>query len=657
MDNIFINNIIDDIGKYDYAYVVMLIKKDIYASASIVFAESLRKIGCLGDLVIMTDNDIDTKTINMIRKFYNKIVIIEPIEIKNNDLVQQIILSKVNAFNLTEYKKIFIIDIDTIIFTNIDKYFIDSITPSVCLLENKLNYGFLLIEPSNEIYNQSIKLVKKYKTELEKAQKPFEFLINKLFDKINVLGINLSSTNYLNIDGIQYTGDKPFLMTSSLTIEERMSLGRFKIWFSCFIGILNKYSELKKIKSIHETIEVSKYFLAPMSRFIIELVRLGKKKKIEQITHIYGKQKFNNLEYYHLDISKDYSGEYISYISNMNGIKIFLQYLSTLTGIDYYKYNNYSSKEIINLLIHTNTNTNNQILNLFLNHYVRIFPNVFVVMELNSNEDFKNNLSKLNSTNTNTNRNTSKKELENNLLYNNKINVDGKILSNIIFNIYQNYTYTQRLDMLKSIDIEKSYQVNYYIYETISQIDFFDMVNLKKNTYVLFDKSSKIRFGSIFLNPNTLTMFKNQHCFCNYISYRDNNNKTNKKNINKNSLLNLIYFQTLKKWLFSTYSGNEIENIIIGEIESDDTEKETKKKSKLHRLDKLVVIDNITTNIGRVKKIKDSKIFFIEIIFLKISQYKSILLKNKKIIEFILNPYYQWELEGIKFFQQKIKIR
>ena len=35
--------------------------------------------------------------------------------------------------------------------------------------------------------------------------------------------------------------------------------------------------------------------------------------------------------------------------------------------------------------------------------------------------------------------------------------------------------------------------------------------------------------------------------------------------LNKNSLINLIYFQTLKKWLFGTYSGSDMENIIIGE--------------------------------------------------------------------------------------------
>lgn len=669
MDNIFINNIIDNVGRYDYAYVVMLIKKDIYASASIVFAESLRKIGCLGDLVIMIDEDINIETIGMIKKFYNKIVKIEPIEIKNNNSVQQIILSKIHAFNLIEYKKIFIIDIDTIIFTNIDKYFIDSNVPSVCLLENKLNYGFLLVEPSNETYNKSIKLIKKYKYQLEKTQKPFEFLINKLFSDVNQIDVNLSSINYLNVDGIQYIGDKPFLMTSSLTIEERILLNRFKIWFSCFIGILNKYPELKKIKSICETIEVSKYFLAPMSRFIIQLVRLGKRKKIDQITHIYGKHKFNNLEYYHLDISKNYSGEYLNYLSNINGIKIFLQYLNTVTNINFYKYNNYNSKEIINLLKQTNTisstNTSintyaksknkidqSQFLNLFLNYYLKIFPNVFVVIEYNVNEKQKKKINKSD--------NTIKKEFENNLLYKNELYLSGQILSNIMFNIYQNYTYTQRLDMLKSIYFNENYKFNYYIYETIGQIVFFDIVSITANTYVLFDKSSKNRFASIFFNPNTLVMFKNQHIFCNYISCKNNENDktfTNKIFLNKNSLINLIYFQTLKKWLFGTYSGSEMENIIIGEIESESRyDMETIKESKLDRLYKLILIDNVTTNIGKVKKIKDSKIFFIEIIFLKISQYKSILSKNKKIIDLVTNPEYQWELEGIKFITDKITL-
>jgi PAT family beta-lactamase induction signal transducer AmpG len=45
----------------------------------------------------------------------------------------------------------------------------------------------------------------------------------------------LSSKKYLDVDCIQYKTDKPFLMSSSLTIETRMKLDHFKIWFIKFI--------------------------------------------------------------------------------------------------------------------------------------------------------------------------------------------------------------------------------------------------------------------------------------------------------------------------------------------------------------------------------------------------------------------------------------
>lgn len=625
-----INDIINDTGKFNYAYVVMLVEKDIYASASIVFAESLRKQGCLGDLVIMVDNNIKTETIDMIKKFYNKIIQIDLIKVKNPDTVQSIILSKINAFNLEEYKKIFLIDVDTIIFTNIDKIFINSITPCISYLENKKNYGFVLIEPSRELFRNSINLINDFKSEFEFIKKPFEFIFDKLFVRQNKMNLNLSSNQYLDVDAIQYKDDKPFLMSSTFTIEQRMKLDTFKLWFSCFIEILNKYPEIKKVKTIQETIDVSKYFLAPMSRFVVKMIKSNKiSQKNEQISHIYGKQKYNNIDYYHLDISKDYSGEYINYISNINGIKLFLQYLTIQTRINFYKFDKYkNAKELIKFFeMNEKVKNYNMYLHIFLNHYVRIFPNVFIVLEVNSIpiKSNKNNISD----------GTILSELKNNLLYMNKIIIEGEYLLEMLFNIFQNNTYSQRLEKLKSLEPKTEYSICYSIYETVGQIDIFDMIRLKSNIYILFDKGSKIRFGSIFFNQNSINNFKNLHRFCNYITYNKNNMVLDKK-----SLVNLIYFQTLKKWIYNNWSGNEIDNIIIGEIENN--------------TNKLVLIDNITTHITKIKKINNNKIFFINTIFLKTSQYKNILKEKKTIIKSIYNPNDYWEIEGIKFLNKKI---
>ena len=64
--------------------------------------------------------------------------------------------------------------------------------------------------------------------------------------------------------------------------------------------------------------------------------------------------------------------------------------------------------------------------NIFIGHYIKIFPNTFVVLEINSKSDvFSSDMV----------------DLKNNLLYKNKIKLNGKILSNVMFCLFQNYIY------------------------------------------------------------------------------------------------------------------------------------------------------------------------------------------------------------------------
>lgn len=655
MNDNLIDKIIKPNGNSNYAYVVVLFQNDIYASASIVFAESVRKIGCLCDLVIMIDKKISKEIIEIIRKFYNKIFFIELIELgleldvelesdlKLKKSVQNNILTKINAFRLEEYKKIFLIDIDTILFTSLDSYFISESVPSIGYsdfisnlesnnnlestneLETKVkNYGFLLIEPSKKLFTKAIKIINKYKSKLNKVKKPFEFVINKLYPNISVLPIKLSSKKFYNVDCIQYQGDKPFLMSGSLEIDVRVKLNHFKIWFSYFITILNKYPELKKIIHLKETIDVSKYFLAPISRFILDITKTTQTKRIDWIKNIYPDikiTKLSNLNYYHLDISKDYSSEFINYSGNISEIKFFLDYLTYITQLDFSNYYKCTcSKEIIEMMIR---DKNNICKNVFLNYYIRIFGKSFVILHIDK-------------INQNSNNNNILSELKNNILYENInfIQLDGFTILNLLFNLLQNYTYSQRLQMLKQKYCPNlTYKVNYYIYETIGQIDVFDMIGTNSSVFVLFDKKSKIRFGSIFLNPSTIEIFKKSTKFVNFITIQNNLMILNKK-----SLINLIYYQTLKKWIYGTYSGSDIGHIII---------------SNIHNIgipnNKIILIDNITNNITQIKKINNSKIFFVDVIFLKVSQYNNILSDKKKIILSIYNAEYHWELDGIKF--------
>ena len=52
------DSMINKDGTKKYAYIMLLMIGDEYVPASIVLAESLKKIGCLADLVIMVDEQI-----------------------------------------------------------------------------------------------------------------------------------------------------------------------------------------------------------------------------------------------------------------------------------------------------------------------------------------------------------------------------------------------------------------------------------------------------------------------------------------------------------------------------------------------------------------------------------------------------------------------
>ena len=95
--------------------------------------------------------------------------------------------------------------------------------------------------------------------------------------------------------------------------------------------------------------------------------------------------------------------------------------------------------------------------------------------------------------------------------------------------------------------------------------------------------------------------------------------------------------QTLKKCIFNIYTGEEIENLFIKIIDDNNN--------------KFKLLDNNNHNINKIKKIIKNKIFFIEIIFIKSSQYKNILLEeNIKTTDLYLLEN-NWEFEGIKFIK------
>jgi hypothetical protein len=612
--SIILDEIINLDGTYNYAYMVMVMDKNIYVNPAIVFADSIRKIGCLGDLVVIIDDKISEESIYILKKFYNKIIKINNSivinELKIKDEKQKIILNKIEVFNLYNYKKIFLIDVDTIIFSNLDNFFLIKQNFKKTIYSINIdNLGFILFEPSKETYSLIINFIKKNKSKIESESKPLLYIINNTLDIKKMENIHISSDKYENCDGIQYRKDKPFLMKSDLTIEERIRLNHFKVWFSYLNNILNKYKELKKYKIIQESIDISKYFLASLSRFIINFLKINKNKKEDNIKHIYGDNKYNIVEYYHLDITREYCSEKVNFNLNTYDIDFFLEYLNEITKsktkLKLFKgFLGTKPKDIINKI------KDNKTRNIFLNNYVKLLPNVFVVIQINEiGEKEPLDLP----------------DLENNFVYDQKFLIERKTLINILFNLYQYFTYEQRIELFKNFSSE-NYEVTINLFETIRQLDITDS-NFNNNLFVINDFDTKTRVSSIFFNPNSINKYKDIETL-NFINFKSNQIKINKEN-----LLHIIFFQTLKKWIFNTYSGEQIGNLLFIKKNYDD----------------YLLIDDNKHNINIIKKININKVFFINIIFSQSSQYKEILSKQKIDISNIHNIDKYWEIEGLKF--------
>lgn len=613
-------------GEYNYAYVVMIINNDIYANPGIIFAESLGKIGCKCDIVAMVDSKITSQTIFLLKNFFNKIINIDLITISHSNPIQQIILSKINIFKMTNYDKIFLIDVDTIFFTNLDNFFLDKDNKTIYLPDTN-NYGFILITPSNSIYNRCIELITKYKKNPPSDfTKPFEYVLKKIYNSTNIkkIDIKISYDLYSNVDCIQYRKDKPFLMSSELTIEQRQRLDHFKIWFSYLINIINKYPEIKQYKCISESINVSKYFLASLSRFILDFIKLNKNKKKTNIKNIFCSDKITNLDYYHLDLTKEYTNKFVHWEINNYNTKSFLKYLDLEIQHGNKYFTNYYDCEGVKKLIDKLFLNNSIHLDLFLNNYLKMYSNTFVVIELNIKSSNTINTSKLTNNDVIT-------DLKNNMVFRKEFALKKIPLKNILFNLCQSMKYNHRIELIEKNIVHQEYNVIVSIYSMVSPIIAFDSYS-NFDLFIFYELNSKIRLGSIFFNSNTIKQYSQNQLLNIFENINIFNDQLSMPQLNLTQIINMVYLQTLKKYIYSVYSGNEINN--LGLI--------------VKKYNDIMLIDNNKHTSTKIKSINSNKIFFITIIFLNNFYSKNTSNIQNINVEKIYDPYYYWEFEGIK---------
>lgn len=649
-------DMINSDGKKNYAYVIGL-PNEKYISGSIVLVDSIHKLGSMSELVVVISNNFSDGAREILKKFFDRIIEIEE---KDN------ILINIEFLKLTEYKKVIVLNANSLILKFPDHIF-SLECPSTIYLEHEIydnnneseyiyeltkeyekycnccfhgskikdnsfvknsKINFWLLQPNLKDYN-SIK--KKVEKNVEK--KITEQQILQMYYKDNLFAINpiFMGLNGLPIwsilFGLTFVEEIPYILESKIPIEERAKNENFQLWHKFYADILNRYPEFLDLGILKETNDVSKFFINPLARKNVIIKKELSEGLTSSISNIFKIKNPKNSYYYHINISKEYDNDAINYLFEDDFIQNMLNDIITYNNSLYWR--NILKKVNIknNLTDNTKSNKfNNELLDKFkledkeniISYYSKINSNVSIILVITTEKNEENFWLDNN--------------LISNILYKKYIEMNGIVLKNILFNINQIYSYEERKIMLNGLYSDyTNYKVQVLIYKTI--IDS----NLKGNSkdiYVFSDTNSKLRALSILFNQNTLNKFLNKE-----INFIDN-----KKFNNQIHTINTLIFQSLKKWIYNNYDGNEIENIIV--VSNFDFNNK-KLITNVTLVDMNVYIeddDYVLKNFNR------NKLYFLNIVFIsKLSKKSKLYLKYEFLIENINDSRYYYQIDGIKF--------
>ena len=650
IDLVVPDDMINSDGSKKYAYVTLVMIGDLYISAAIVLAESLRKLNTKADLVVLVTPDVSYDGRKILGMYFDKVKEIAYVTVSNWRTKKQkhrkyleLVFTKFHLFNLIEYEKVLLIDADAIVLKHPDHLFSLN-APAGCFLENKdlfISYdekGNYILPPNGRIkwYDVYCKccphgsLIPKEMTDrvyndyknsgiggglilLEPKKGEFESIIkdvshgkmkylleNKLvwpeqqyltlrysgrWHMIDPIFFGLQGyPHYKVLYGLQYGGDKPFVLNSKIDINTRLEFPDFILWHKYYSEILNEHPELKDSSVLAETNELHKYFKVGLKRFDKFNKKNGIKsdKTVESIAKLYHVEPNvinpEHLEYYSTDPEVQYRP--INTVTLMfDDIKEY-DYVEPLRRLAKYyenKENNYynrltDSNHISKLpLSKTRLDMYDFIdkidMDEMMLQYAKCRENLFVITV------WPLSISKLDEL-------ISFLELKGNVYYVKKISLDRNAIRNLMYWMYDEFRISSKLDFIeKKLDyIGTKYEDNKvaFIYfdnvhhlhlsgqgskfktelrnkmiELVAQRkDSPENNNLRGNDLIHINDYhfQTIEYSHIILNNNTIELIKKQDV-----------RKFNDKKIMQTNLMT----QTFRKWMYSNLTQLEIIRVII----------------------------------------------------------------------------------------------
>ena len=184
------------------AYVTLLYGDNMYFIGTLVFIVSLLKTKPIYDTLLLYTNDVPKYKIDMLEKYYTKLI---PIEyIKFNDIKRKRfvdVYTKLQIFKLIDYDKILFMDNDMLVQKNIDHLFNYQAPAGVAISEtlkykdNELvtdprvvfNAGLWLLKPSIDEFNKLMGGLENFNVSYELEQEYVSYYYSGKWTNISYL--------------------------------------------------------------------------------------------------------------------------------------------------------------------------------------------------------------------------------------------------------------------------------------------------------------------------------------------------------------------------------------------------------------------------------------------------------------------------------------
>ena len=631
--------IIDSNGNKIYAYVTLIMLGDRYVPAAIVLAQSLINLNSQVDRVVLVTPDVSREAKELLSKFYDKLIEVNYVTVENWRTKKQIhrkylelVFTKFHLFNLTQYKKVLLIDADAIVLKYPDHLFtLDA--PAGCFLEDKDHFiyydkngdykmppetgiewyniycdklthgmkvpkeftdrvftnfknsgiggGLMLLEPKIGEFDEIIKDVSrgrmKYLLENKFVWPEQQYLTGRYSGKwtsINPRFFGLQGyPDWSVLYGLQYGGDKPFMLDSKFDIKVRVTYRDYQLFHDIYRSIIKNNPSFKNLKCLEEVNKLHKYF--PENNKLNELKRTDKPHISEDIiSKIYKIDKKyisnENLDYYHIMYNNWYKPELNLVEPMFNDIEEY-DYMEPIIRLNknnnssYYQnlINNYSIQKLKIRLDDLNKIDPVDKDEIML-QYIKCRKNCFMITLWNNGESVSKELIDF-------------LEKKGNVYYVKKLKLDTLELYNLMLHIYDVYTYQEVYTRMK----EKLNLMNTIGDNIITIIVFDNINNLKLSGQGALFKTELINFCIEKLNEknydtkdiNSNNLIHVNDYFYQSIEYAGlyfNQNSLkllkyfNSKNFFSNFFIRShLKYNTLRKWYYNNLSLENLNRVCL----------------------------------------------------------------------------------------------